>query len=261
MTTVVFDIETIPDIEGGKRLYGLEGLSDKDVASVMFHKRRQESGGSDFLRQHLQRIVAISVVVHDRYRQQLAVYSLGEGGDDEATLLREFFALIDRHTPTLVSWNGSGFDLPVLHYRAMVHAIPAPRYWETGEGDNSFKWNNYLSRYHWRHTDLMAVLAGQDSRAYAPLDEMATLCGLPGKLGMSGDKVWDYYRNGDLAAIRNYCETDVLNTYLLYLRFQLLRGELQGAEYRQECQALRQHLQGLGRPHLDQFLAAWPVTP
>jgi predicted PolB exonuclease-like 3'-5' exonuclease len=259
MTIAVFDIETIPDIEGGRRLYKLQGLSDKDVANVMFHKRRQESGGSDFLRHHLQRIVSISVVLRDRYQDSLSVYSLGSESSTEKELLQQFFQLIDRYTPTLVSWNGSGFDLPVLNYRAMANSVAAPRYWEMGEGDNSFKWNNYHSRYHWRHTDLMDVLAGFSGRANAPLDEMASLCGFPGKLGMSGDKVWDCYRTGDIQTIRNYCETDVLNTYLLYIRFQLLNGQLNDNEYEAECELLRGQLQQQqDKTHFQEFLAAWP---
>ena len=67
-------------------------------------------------------------------------------------------------------------------------------------------------------------------------DEIATLLGLPGKLGMHGSKVWQHYQDGDIAGIRAYCETDVLNTYLVYLRFELLRGRLQAAEYLRECQ-------------------------
>jgi len=256
MTIIVFDIETIPDIEGGRRLYNLHGLSDKDVANVMFHKRRQESDDSEFLRLHLQRIVAISLAMRDE--QGFVVKSLGEVESSEQAIIGEFFEQIERHTPTLVSWNGSGFDLPVLHYRSLVHGISAPRYWETGEEDSRFKWNNYLSRDHQRHTDLMDVLAGYQPRANAPLDEMASLLGLPGKLGMSGAKVWDAYLEGDIRSIRNYCETDVLNTYLIYQRFQMVRGQITADEYRQECQRVRDTLQQKGKAHLDEFLAAWP---
>ena len=135
MNLLVFDIETVPDLAGGRRLFGLDGLSDKDVANVMFNRRRQETGGSEFLRLHLQQVVAISVVL--RHGEQLKVWSLGEPDAPEADLIRRFFDGLDRYTPTLVSWNGSGFDLPVLHYRALLHRISAPRYWETGEEDSS----------------------------------------------------------------------------------------------------------------------------
>jgi predicted PolB exonuclease-like 3'-5' exonuclease len=254
MNIFVFDIETIPDVNGGRRLYNLDGLSDKEVANIMFHKRRQETG-NEFLRLHLHRVVAISVVL--RSRDRLAVWSLGDEAADEKEIIERFFTGIDKYVPTIVSWNGKGFDLPVLHYRSLLHGIQAPRYWETGDNDQSFRWNNYLSRYHRRHTDLMDVLAGYEMRANAPLDEVATLLGFPGKMGMSGAKVWDNYQAGELAGIRNYCETDVLNTYLVYLRFELINGNLTPAEYEQECQLVRDTLQEEDKPHFKEFLSHW----
>jgi hypothetical protein len=255
MNVLVFDIETIPDVAAGRRLHDLDGLSDADVAKIMFHKRREETGDSEFLRHHLHRVVAISVVL--RHTDQLRVWSLGDEQSDEAELLRRFFEGIDKYVPTLVTWNGSGFDLPVLHYRSLVHGIVAPRYWDTGDFDRDFKWNNYISRFHWRHTDLMDVLAGYQPRANAPLDDIAQMLGLPGKLGMDGSKVWEAYQAGRLNEIRNYCETDVLNTYLVYLRFELLRGNLDPAGYDQECGRLRAMLSAESRPHLQMFAQAW----
>ncbi|MDX1823339.1 MAG: 3'-5' exonuclease [Thiohalomonadales bacterium] len=254
MNIFVFDIETIPDVNGGRRLYNLDGLSDKEVANIMFHKRRQETG-TEFLRLHLHQVVAISVVL--RSRDRLAVWSLGDESAGEKEIIERFFNGIDKYVPTIVSWNGKGFDLPVLHYRSLLHGIQAPRYWETGDNDQSFRWNNYLSRYHRRHTDLMDVLAGYEMRANAPLDEVASLLGFPGKMGMSGAKVWDNYLEGNLAGIRNYCETDVLNTYLVYLRFELINGNLTAAEYEQECQLVRDTLQTENKPHLTEFLSHW----
>ena len=117
-----------------------------------------------------------------------------------------------------MSWNGSGFDLPVLHYRGLIHGVQCARYWDQGEDDKEFKWNNYISRYHSRHLDLMDLLAMYTGRANAPLDELARLIGFPGKLGMDGSKVWEAYQQGKLDEIRNYCETDVANTYLVFAR-------------------------------------------
>lgn len=255
MNVFVFDIETVPDVDGGRRLYHLDGLSDKEVAEVMFHKRRQETGGSDFLRLHLQRVVAISAVL--RSGNTLKVWSLADADSAEPELIKRFFDGLEKFSPTLVSWNGGGFDLPVLHYRALLHGIVAPRYWDNGEDDPAFKWNNYLSRFHARHTDLMDVLSGYQARACAPLDEIATLLGLPGKMGMSGAQVWDSFLNGDIAGIRNYCETDVLNTYLIYLRFELIRGHLAPDSYQEECRMVYDCLSKETKPHLQEFLQAW----
>ena len=256
MSVLVFDIETIPDIDGGRKLFGLDGLKDREVAEVMYTRRRQETDGvSDFLRLHLHRVVAISVVLADR--SSLNVWSLGDVDSGEKEIVQRFFEGIDKYTPTLVSWNGRGFDLPVLHYRALLHGIQARRYWESGDDDQSFRWNNYLSRYHQRHTDLMDVIAGYEFRANAPLTEIATLLGFPGKLGMSGDKVWDTWQAGDIIAIRNYCETDVLNTWLIYLRFELVRGNLTPEEYDSRCGQVRELLGKEDKPHFREFLDAW----
>lgn len=258
MTIIAFDIETIPDIEGGRRLYGLQGLGDKDVANVMFHKRRQEAADTEVLRHHLQRIVCISLAIRDEQGFQLR--SLDDSESSEQPMIREFFDQIERHTPTLVSWNGSEISLPVLHYRSLVHGVSAPRYWETGEQDSSFRENNYLNRQHQRHTDLMDVLAGYQPGAKAPLNEMAGLLGFPGNQGMNADEVWDCFLAGDIPSIRNASETDVLNTYLIYLRYQLVRGRISAEQYQQECQLVRDTLKQQDKSHLDDFLAAWPQS-
>lgn len=251
MTVLIFDIETIPDIDAGRKLYHLEDLSDDDIAHAMFAIRRNKVG-HDFLPHYLQKIIAISLVLSNA--SQLKVWSLGDEHSDEPELIRRFFAGIDKHMPTLVSWNGSGFDLPVLHYRALLHHIAAPTYWETGDNQQAFRWNNYLSRFHYRHLDLMDVLAAYQNKAYAPLDDIACLLGFPGKMGMSGDKVWSQYQAGQLSAIRHYCETDVLNTYCVYLRFEQMRGTLSTQDYQQAIHRLQQYLQNeKDKSHLQEF--------
>ena len=256
MTPVlVFDIETIPDISGLRRLHGFPAaLADADVAEMAFQARRQ-STGSDFLPLHLQRVVAISCVLRDR--SGFRVWSLGSPEDAEPELVRRFFEGIERYSPQLVSWNGGGFDLPVLHYRSLIHGIQAKRYWDMGEEDREFKWNNYISRYHTRHLDLMDLLALYQPRASASLDDLAKLAGFPGKLGVDGSQVWEVFQRGDIQAIRDYCETDVVNTYLLFLRFQLMRGIFQPDQYQGECDLVRGTLEQLTGPHWQEFLAQW----
>ena len=254
MNVLVFDIETVPDVEYGRRRYGLEGLTDKQVGYVM-QTRQREQTGSEFLSLEQHRIVAISVAL--RSRDGFMAWSLGESDSDEEELVRRFFDGIERFSPTLVSWNGSGFDLPVLNYRALRHQVQARRFWETGDEDQSFRWNNYLGRFHWRHIDLMDVLSGYQGRGRVGLDSMAQLLGLPGKLGMSGEGVWEAHLEGRSEDIRNYCETDVINTYLVYLRFELLRGHLSHEEHDAECARVADWLRESGKPHLQEFLAAW----
>jgi predicted PolB exonuclease-like 3'-5' exonuclease len=227
-----FDIETVPDVEFGRRFWDLDGLPDDEVATAMMFKR-QQSAGTDFLPLHQHRIVAISVTF--RTADTFKVWSLGNEKSGEAEIVQRFFDGIERYTPDLVSWNGGGFDLPVLHYRALKHNVQAPRYWEMGDGDRDFKWNNYLSRFHWRHVDLMDVIAGFQPRGRASLDQMAVMLGFPGK------------------------QTDVLNTWLVYLRFEHMRGNLDKKDLQREYALVRSTLERMDQAHLNEFLAAWEL--
>ena len=255
MTTLVFDIETVPDVEYGRKLLGLGTLADADVARAMFALQRARTG-SEFLPIEQHRIVAIACAL--RHGDSLQLWSLGSPESDERELLERFFEGIERYSPELVSWNGTGFDLPVLHYRCLRHGVRAARYWETGDSDNAFRYNNYLGRFHWRHVDLMDVLSGYQNRARAGLADIAMLLDLPGKLGFSGDQVWDAWHSGERVAVRRYCETDVLNTWLIFLAFERMRGRLDAAEHTAERERVRRMLQQSGEPHHQQFLAQWP---
>ena len=257
--TLTFDIETIPDVAGLRRLHDLpDALSDSEVAELAFQRQRAKNG-SDFLPHHLHRVVTISCAL--RNDDGFKVWSLAAPKSTEAEIIQRFFDGIEKLTPQLVSWNGGGFDLPALHYRALINSVKAPRYWDLGDGDHrdsrDFKWNNYISRYHQRHLDLMDVLAAYQPRANAPLDDMAKLCGFPGKLGMDGSAVWSAWQNGQAEEIRDYCETDVVNTYLVYLRYQLFRGHLSGEEAAAEIDLVKQTLTALQQPHWKEFIAAW----
>jgi len=254
---LVFDIETVPDIAGLRKLQDIDtSMSDDAVAELVFQRRRQQTNGSDFLPLHQHRVIAISCVM--RSDEGLRAWSLGKMDDGEKEIIQRFFDGIERYSPQLVSWNGGGFDLPVLHYRSLVHRITAPKYWDMGEDDRDYKWNNYISRYHMRHLDLMDLLALYQARANAPLDQIAQLCGFPGKLGMDGSQVWGAYQRGELAAIRHYCETDVMNTYLVFLRFQLMKGALTQDGYAEEEKIVRTFLvENKGQEHWQKFAGSW----
>ena len=249
---LAFDIETVPDVAGIRTLYGLPAdLPDREVAEVAFQKRRTQTG-SDFLPPHLHKVVVISCVL--RSDEGLKIFSLDE---PEAEAIRRFYDGLRRYVPQLVSWNGGGFDLPVLNYRALIHGIEAPQFWDTGEDNKDFRFNNYVSRYHTRHLDLMDCLAMYQPRNNAPLDQVAQLAGLPGKIGVGGAAVWESYLAGEAAKIRDYCEVDTVNTYLLFVRFQLLRGTYSKDRFEQEMQVLRRHLKEQKKPHWREFLERW----
>ena len=254
---LAFDIETVPDVAGLRLLHGIdERVANRDVAEFVFRERRARTG-NDFLPLHLQRVVAIACALRDE--DSFRCWPLGSADAGEAELIGRFFEGIEKFTPQLVSWNGSGFDLPVLHYRSMVHGVAAPRYWDMGDDDKDFRFNNYLNRFHMRHVDLMDVLSLYQNRGQAPLDEMARLLGFPGKLGLDGSKVWDAYVSGEIEGIRNYCATDAANTYLIFQRFQLIRGVCDEKQYRSEIDLVRDTLAKSAEPHWREFIDRWRI--
>ena len=255
---LVFDIESIPDVDGLRALRGAPPeLTDEQVYAGWLAERK-EKGQSDFTPLYLQRILVISCVF--RNAEGLRIHSfVDRDGQSEGKVVQAFYQAIEKHTPQLVSWNGSGFDLPVLHYRGLRHGVEAGKYWDMGEDDREFKWNNYISRYHMRHLDLMDLLAMYSPKNNAPLDAMAKLCGFPGKLGMDGSQVYAQYLAGQTEDVRRYCETDVMNTYLVYCRFQKMRGGFSEAEYGQEIAYVKETLGqlALAESHWTEYLEAW----
>ena len=221
MNILVFDIETVPDTDGGAKLLDLKGLGEKDIIKAMEHTQFQKSGNM-FQPLHLHKIVAISVLYKNN--EKLSLLSLGEENSKENELLKLFFGAIDKYQPQLVSWNGKGFDSPVMHYRSLLHGISSIKYWDKGEDDRDFKWNNYLNRYHDRHLDLMDVLSG--------FKKPASLT----------DK-----------KIRDYCETDVLNTYLVFLRYQLISNSITSEKYNDLIKEIFSLLDKSDKKHWKEF--------
>lgn len=252
---ITFDIETVPDFELGRRLYDLEGIQDQEVAKAMLAARRTKVPDTDFLPLHQQQIIAISVVV--RWGENnFTVRSLGGTNSNEKSIVSEFFRAIDQ-APILVTWNGSGFDLPVLNYRALRYGVQSRVYWDTGEGSQSFRWNNYQSRYHKRHVDLMDILARYQARSFAGLDEVSKLIGLPGKIGIGGKNVLDSFLDGRIQEIRDYCDIDTLNTYLIYLRFKYIQGGFTAAQYRKELNITKNWLDLRQEPYFQEYAKDW----
>jgi 3'-5' exonuclease len=261
-SVLAFDIETIPDVAGLRALRGADPtLADGEVYAAEIADRK-ERGKSDFMPLHLQRVLVVSCVFRS-VRGGLQVRSFVDGEADgrsqEGEIIQQFFDRIEQHRPQLVSWNGGGFDLPVLQQRGLRHGVVAGKYWDMGDDDREYRYNSYISRYHLRHIDLMDLLAMYQARGNAPLDAMARLCGFPGKLGMDGSQVYPAYLEGKTDEIRRYCETDAMNTYLLWCRFEKMRGRLDATNYEREIALARATVAGFDEPHWREYLAAWPV--
>jgi len=253
---LVFDIETIPDVEGLRALRGAAAVVSDAELLAQEKAEREAAGKSEMLPLYLQRVLVISCVFRNAKGLTVQSFSAADAAQ-EGAIVQTFFDKIEKHQPQLVSWNGGGFDLPVLHYRGLKHGVVADKYWDLGEDDREYKWNNYISRYHTRHLDLMDLLALYQPRASAPLDAIARSCGFPGKLGMDGSQVHAAFVGGKLEDIRRYCETDVMNTWLVYCRFQKMRGGFTEAEHEREVALARETIAAIDEPHWAEYLAAW----
>ncbi len=155
---------------------------------------------------------------------------VGKESTDEATILREFAELVEKHRPTLVSYNGRGFDLPVIAARCLHHGIPFSAYYQVRD-----------MRYRFTeagHFDLMDYMTDFGATKAVRLDVMAKLVGMPGKVGVDGKDVGPLVHRGRIDEVRNYCLCDVVQTAAVLLRVQLLRGALSRADYLTAMRAL-----------------------
>ncbi|QIO05035.1 3'-5' exonuclease [Acinetobacter shaoyimingii] len=252
LPVLVFDIETLTDLKSGAHLYGLD-LPEPDLDQALTKLRRQESG-TDFQRLPLHEIVCISGLWIDE-KGTMKLFSFSQEQYSEAEILQKFLSIFDKRNPTLVSWNGSQFDLPVILYRAMYHGLSAPSLFDQGEIDTQKRYNNYQNRYHHRHIDLMDWMAMFNGRNFQKLDDIAHLLGYPGKRGKAGYLIPEYVRNQQWLEMTSYCEADVLNTWLVYLRFLLLKGQILPEDHRLWIQATIHYLQG--QPQQTEFLQVW----
>ena len=262
---LVFDIETVADTEAARRIYPqLAELNDADALSALTALRIQEAG-HDFMRLPLQRIVCISALyIKDG---QFSLFSLTADKFSEKDILSKFFRAFSdlEKLPQLISWNGSGFDIPVLIYRAMQYDLAAPWLFEEGERIKNMRFDNYVNRFHTRHLDLMDRFSQYGASRREAMDVVASLYGLPGKTDVDGSMVGDLVSNGDWQTLSIYCESDVMNTWLIYLRWLRLTGQLSSADFdawqQQSRDYLANYTQADGSPRHHEFIADWSSAP
>ncbi|MTI10608.1 3'-5' exonuclease [Curvivirga aplysinae] len=259
----VFDIETIPDTDA---VPNLTGLDNKDIdmrrKSLEDYHLNITDGRNAFPRQCFHKVVAISFlrarILRDGDYETYQIEEIRSGGNehsDEEELIRGFFQYCGKHVPRLISFNGRGFDLPVLKYRAMKYGISAE--WLHKVGD---KWNNYNQRYSkaW-HCDLLEQLSDYGASARLRLNEVCAAFNLPGKTGVDGGDVMELYDQGKIQEIRDYCETDVINTFLVYLRYALHTGVTDADGYNHARILLQSELEERSDKNMayKEFLEAW----
>ena len=248
----VFDIETVPDIELVRQYYELDSsLSEVEICQHAFSAQKEKSG-SEFLPIYWHRVVSIASVICDEYGKFIKVGNFGKKSAestetksnadssafahlaDERAILSDFLRFINSKEPRLVSFNGRGFDLPTIMLRAMKYNLSAFGYFESENASKTKnKWENYRARYSEKwHTDLLECLGNFGSVRNLNLDNVCKMLGIVGKYEVSGGDVYSlYYDKKDIEKIDFYCQSDVLNTYWLYLKYAILKDELRLEDY------------------------------
>jgi polysaccharide biosynthesis protein len=226
----VFDCETIPDVPLLRQIYGFSG-SDLEVSKAAFEMQKN-STGSEFLPVMFHRVVAISAVMADEFGRFLRVSTMK--GENECEILNKFIGFINQHNPRLVSFNGRGFDIPMILVRAMRYNIAFGSFYEVENKElGKGKWDgNYRDRYSGKFSfDLLDHISEFGSVRGLKLDTLCASLNLPGKYDVHGDQVTDMFYAGKIDKINEYCESDTLNTYWLFLKYELLRGNLTLDDY------------------------------
>ena len=224
---IVWDLETVPDIAGYAAANALTGKSDAEI---------REALGNKFPKHIYHSIVCIGALVAHKEADHWAVDAIGAphvGERTEKQLISAFVNKIAELNPELVTFNGNTFDLPVLRYRAMIHAVSAP----------GLTLRPYFNRYTEDALDLCDVLSSFAPHTKASLNELSRIMGLPGKPdSIDGTEVERYFLDGKIKEIADYCENDVVNTYRVWLRYELFRGKLNDAGFQASEANLREFI-------------------
>jgi predicted PolB exonuclease-like 3'-5' exonuclease len=236
-SVIAWDIETVPDLKGFAAANRLEGKSDEEIRAAM---------GDKFPKHFYHSIVCIGALVAHEENDSWRVAVLGAPSVEKRTekeLIASFVDRIAELRPQLVTFNGSSFDLPVLRYRAMVNGVSAP----------GLASRPYFYRYSEDAIDLCDVLASFSAQGKATLHELCKVMGLPGKpSGIHGGEVEKFYKEGKIREIADYCESDVVNTYRVWLRYELFRGRLTDAAFQASEANLNEYIRSHAnsKPHL-----------
>lgn len=171
---------------------------------------------------------------------------LGEG-KPEGEMLVDLTRFLDKHRPTLVTYNGRGFDMPVIAARCLRHGVPFGYYYQGRDVRYRFSPEGHL--------DLMDFISDFGAAKRSRLDVMARLCGMPGKVGVAGKDVGPLIHAGRLSEVGDYCLCDVVQTSAIFLRLQLLRGELDRAGYLTSMRSLLKT--ALDEPRVAALTGLW----
>jgi predicted PolB exonuclease-like 3'-5' exonuclease len=267
-----FDLEWVPDAVAARRLLGLaaETTELEAIEALWKSAGATEENPRPFVKYLFSRVVSIAflsrkVVYRDGERtiefalNSLPTLPMESNTVDEAYIIERFLYFVGERRPQLVGFNSQESDLQVLIQRGMINEVRAPAFCERPnkpwDGDDYFD-----SRNSEGHLDLIQKFS-KDRRMAPRLNELARLCGFPGKLDVNGEQVVDLWLAGDLTKIVEYNQIDTLNTYLIWLRFVHFCGKLSEEDYASETEQFRGFLESeVQKPEkefLREFLEKW----
>ena len=227
-SVIVWDIETVPDHDAYARANSLHGADEEEIRQAI---------GKKFPKPPYHSIVCIGAVIAEKVEdtwevREISAPNIGEKSEKE--IIESFLQKIDDYEPKLVAYNGSSFDFPVLRYRTMINKLSAPALFN----------RPYFNRYSEDSIDLCDALSSFGSSTKMKLDEICKIMELEGKPSdIDGSQVMDYYQAGKLDEISEYCKSDVINTYRLWLRHELFRGKLSNETFNKSENNLIEFLQ------------------
>lgn len=253
----VFDIESVPDVDLLREIYGYEG-SDLEVCNLAF-KAQREVSGSDFLPLSFHKITSIASVLADEFGNFIKVGNFAKNIDfknREEALLDEFSKFLNKRNPKLISFNGRGYDMPLICLRALKYNTNLYSYYEVVNKEcGKDKWENYRQRYSERfHLDLFDVLGNYGANRSLNLDSVCKMSGIMGKFEVDGSQVYELiFKDNDLAKVDFYCQSDVLNTYWLFLKFELTRSMINIDDYVTNLERMKDNLPQ-NAPYKEKFI-------
>ena len=231
----IFDCESVPDVNLLKEVHGYLG-NEEEVCKLAFEEQKRNTN-STFLPLIFHKIVSISALICDEFGSFIKIGNYGQKfqNRDEKLIIKEFLDYLNKNNPKLVSFNGRAFDLPLIMLRAMQYNLSALAYFEIDNKDlNKSKWDNYRQRYSENfHIDLSDSISSFGLARNIRLDLVCKMLRLPGKFDIHGDDVWRlFYCENNLNRIDTYCQSDVLNTYWLFLKYSLLQAQITIDDYK-----------------------------
>jgi predicted PolB exonuclease-like 3'-5' exonuclease len=270
--TWFYDLEWVPDADGGRRLLKLpDETSELDAIGALW----KYSGATDiqprpFVKYLFSRVVSIAflsrniVFVDGSKTVEFSLHSLPklpleDTDHNEAYIIGRFLHFIGERNPHLVGFNSSQSDIQVLIQRGLVNEVTAEKF--CLRPAKPWEGRDYFYKYSEEHLDLLSLFSKGNGMS-PKLDEIAKLCGFPGKIDVDGNQVVDLWLAGQLTKIIEYNQIDVLNTYLVWLRTVYFCGKLSDEKYFAELEIFRDFLKSEAadddKPHIRQFLEAWP---